>query len=142
MYVRADISPYVRADISPYVRVDISLYVRANISRMSGLISHCMSGRIFHRVSGLISHLVSGRISHEHLLINPWILNCHGMVSNYCQSKVKCYYEQWCSGNFSLVGTLTWHYGHIHYHYWGGGGGCLNKWSFFKGKNLCPNRGV
>ena len=31
--------------------------------------------------------------------------------------------HQWCSGNFSLVGTLTWHYGHIHYHYWGGGGG-------------------
>ena len=23
----------------------------------------------------------------------------------------------------------------------GGGGGCLNEWSFFKGKNLCPNRG-
>ena len=31
-------------------------------------------------------------------------------------------YNQWCSGNFSLVGTLTWHYGHIHYHYRGGGG--------------------
>ena len=30
---------------------------------------------------------------------------------------------QWCNGNFSLVGTLTWHYGHIHYHYRGGGGG-------------------
>ena len=37
-----------------------------------------------------------------------------------------------------------WGGGHIHYHYWGGGGGggCLNEWSFFKDKNLCPNRGV
>ena len=36
---------------------------------------------------------------------------------------------QWCSGKFSLVGTLTWHYGqsltptHIPYRYEGGGGG-------------------
>ena len=29
---------------------------------------------------------------------------------------------QWCSGKFSLVGTLTWHYGHIPYRYQGGGG--------------------
>ena len=50
-----------------------------------------------------------------------------------------CPHAQWCSGKFSLVGTLTWHYGHIPYCYRGGGGGCLNKWSFFKGKNLCSN---
>ena len=30
---------------------------------------------------------------------------------------------QWCSGKFSLVGTLAWHYGHISYRYRGGGGG-------------------
>ena len=29
---------------------------------------------------------------------------------------------QWCSGKFSLVGTLAWHYGHISYRYRGGGG--------------------
>ena len=30
---------------------------------------------------------------------------------------------QWCSGKFSLVGTLAWHYCHIPYRYRGGGGG-------------------
>ena len=30
---------------------------------------------------------------------------------------------QWCSGKFSLVGTLAWHYGRISYRYRGGGGG-------------------
>ena len=30
---------------------------------------------------------------------------------------------QWCSGKFSLVGTLAWHYGHIPYRYQSGGGG-------------------
>ena len=29
---------------------------------------------------------------------------------------------QWCSGKFSLVGTLAGHYGHIPYRYRGGGG--------------------
>ena len=29
---------------------------------------------------------------------------------------------QLCSGKFSLVGTLAWHYGHISYRYRGGGG--------------------
>ena len=58
--------------------------------------------------------------------------------------KLMFLYTQWCSGKFSLVGTLTWHYGHIPYRYRGGkgGGGCLNEWSFFKGKNLYSNRGV
>ena len=32
-------------------------------------------------------------------------------------------YNQWCSGKFSLVGTLAWHSGHIPYRYRGGGGG-------------------
>ena len=31
-------------------------------------------------------------------------------------------YKQWCSGEFSLVGTLAWYYGHIPYRYGGGGG--------------------
>ena len=47
---------------------------------------------------------------------------------------------QWCSGKFSLVGTLTWHYGHIPYRY--RGWGCLNEWSFIKAKNLCSNMWV
>ena len=49
--------------------------------------------------------------------------------------------SQWCSGKFALVGTLAWHYDHIPYGYrWGGGGGgFLNEWSFFKGKNRCSN---
>ena len=32
------------------------------------------------------------------------------------------YISDQCSGKFSLVGTLTWHYGHIPYRYQGGGG--------------------
>ena len=47
---------------------------------------------------------------------------------------------QWCSGKFSLVGTLAWHHGHIPYRY-RGEGGCLNEWSFIKVKNLCSNMG-
>ena len=43
-------------------------------------------------------------------------------------------YLQWCSGNFSLVGTLTWHYGHRHYHYWGGGGGASMNGHFSRAK--------
>ena len=46
---------------------------------------------------------------------------------------------QWCSGNFSLVGTLAWH-GHIYYCYRGGGGGRLPK-LIIKGKNPCSNMG-
>ena len=30
-------------------------------------------------------------------------------------------HTQWCSGKFSLVGTLAWHYGHIPYRYRGVG---------------------
>ena len=37
--------------------------------------------------------------------------------------------EQWCSGKFSLVGTLAGHYGHIPYCYRGVRGGT----------NLCSN---
>ena len=40
-------------------------------------------------------------------------------------------YMQWCSGKFSLVGTLTWHYGHIPNRYRGGGGGGVPE-SFLK----------
>ena len=35
----------------------------------------------------------------------------------------KYVHVQWCSGKFSLVGTLAWHYGHLPYRYRGGGGG-------------------
>ena len=51
-------------------------------------------------------------------------------------------HSQWCSGEFSLVGTLTWHYGHIPYRYQGGGGWYLNKWSFMKDKSPCSKMGV
>ena len=37
-----------------------------------------------------------------------------------------------CSGKFSLVGTLAWHYGHISYRYRGGGRGCMNELSRVK----------
>ena len=47
-------------------------------------------------------------------------------------------YNQWCSGKVSLVGTLVWHTLSLS----GGGGGCLNEWSFVKSKNPGSNIGV
>ena len=38
--------------------------------------------------------------------------------------------NQWCSGKFSLVGTLAWYYGYIPIVI--GGGGCLNELSRVK----------
>ena len=76
----------------------------------------------------------------QHLKICSDVSICiyRGMKS--IQSRETIGFRQWCSGKFSLVGTLAWqYYGHTPYHYGEGGGGgvgCLNEWFCIK-KNPC-----
>ena len=50
------------------------------------------------------------------------------VITIYLSIYLSIYPIQWCSGKFSLVGMLAWHYGHIPYRYQsGGGGGVVNS---------------
>ena len=53
--------------------------------------------------------------------------------------RAKC---EGCSGKFSLVGTLTWHYVVTYPIVTRGKGWYLNEWSFIKGKNPYSKMGV
>ena len=51
------------------------------------------------------------------------VIPCLSFSINGLQIENVYNFNQWCSGKFSLVRTLAWHYGHISYRYRGGGGG-------------------
>ena len=79
-----------------------------------------------------IGHYVCSGIELANLVLRIHILRFLDNVRQLSLSKTNSlpflwtvnsiFLMQWCSGKFSIVGTLAWHYGHIPYRYWVGGG--------------------
>ena len=82
----------------------------------------------------------------EHLSHSWTPYLCQGLICTQLFSRYSSLWlppSQCCSGNFSLVGTLTWHYGHKPYHYRGlevlnrGYGVVKTMFFYFNGTRPC-----